>query len=283
MNFRKHLIGFGLIGLLLIMSCTQNSQPESMQIHTTPLKEVQVNELQALFDSAKVTGATVVFDPGAMVFYSNDFDRCRKGYLPASTFKIPNSLIALETGIVENESTVFEWDGKKRRLKTWERDLTFREAFHASCVPCYQEIARKVGADTMRKYLDLFHYGDMVFDSSTIDLFWLEGNSRITAFGQIDFLKDFYEEKLPLSAHTYSVMKNLIVIEKNDRYTLSGKTGWAIRNENNLGWFVGYIESAKGVRFFATNLEPGPGFNMDEFTRIRAEITMKALEVTVKL
>lgn len=100
----------------------------------------------------------------------------KKRNLPASTFKITNSIIALETGVVENDSTLLKWNGEKRRFKNWEQDLILRDAFHFSCVPCYQEIARKVGENKMNKFLKKLDYGNMKVDSSNLDLFWLEEN-----------------------------------------------------------------------------------------------------------
>ncbi len=71
-------------------------------------------------------------------------------------------------------------------------------------------------------------------------------------------------------------MKDLIIIEKNDDYTLSGKTGWSIRNGNNNGWFVGYIEKGDKIYYFATNIIPSKEFNMNMFAKIRQKITIKA-------
>ena len=88
------------------------------------------------------------------VYYSNDFKWANAGRLPASTFKIPNSIIALETGVVENDSTLFEWDGIERSIKNWNQDLLFREAFHFSCVPCYQKVAREISEKRMNVYLN---------------------------------------------------------------------------------------------------------------------------------
>jgi beta-lactamase class D len=73
-------------------------------------------------------------------------------------------------------------------------------------------------------------------------------------------------------------MKRMIVIEENDNYRLSGKTGWSIRNGNNNGWFVGYLETRNKTYFFATNVEPEQQFNMDLFPMIRKDLTFKALE-----
>lgn len=241
-------------------------------------REIVIPEFQTIIDSANVVGSILIYDSEGDKFYSNDFNWAKNGKLPASTFKIPNSIIALETGTVENDSTLFKWNGEKRRLRDWEQDLIFRDAFHFSCVPCYQEIARKIGVENMTEYLNKLVYGDMKVDSANIDLFWLEGDSRISQFQQIDFLKRFYQSELPISERSETIMKRMIVIEENDNYRLSGKTGWSIRNGNNNGWFVGYLETRNKTYFFATNVEPEQQFDMDMFPMIRKDLTFKAFE-----
>lgn len=245
------------------------------------MRREMVSEFQVILDSANVTGAILVFDPSSNTFYSNDFAWCETGHLPASTFKIPNSIIALETGVMESDSTVIKWDGEKRRLGVWEKDLTLREAFHVSCVPCYQEIARKIGVERMKNYLAKINYGHMVVDAAGIDVFWLEGESKISQFEQIDFLYRFYNSELPISSRTQQIMKQLMVIEENDTFRLSGKTGWSVRNGNNNGWFVGYIEKGEKLLFFATNINPKVEFNMDLFPVIRKKISLKALKMLI--
>ena len=122
----------------------------------------------------------------------------------------------------------------------------------------------------------------MLVDSASIDVFWLEGESKISQFEQIDFLQRFYFSRLPISERTEKMMKKLMVIEENDTFRLCGKTGWSIRKGNNNGWFVGYIEKGEKLLFFATNINPNVEFNMDLFPVIRKEITMKALEVLLE-
>ena len=241
-------------------------------------REILVSEFQTIIDSANVEGAILIYDLDGDKYYSNDFEWTKNGNLPASTFKITNSIIALETGVVENDSTLFKWNGEKRRLKNWEQDLIFRDAFHFSCVPCYQELARKIGIKRMTEYLEKLEYGNMKVDSTNIDLFWLEGESRINQFQQIDFLKRFYQSDLPISEQTKRIMKRMMVIEENDEYKLSGKTGWSIRNGNNNGWFVGYIKYKSKTYFFATNVEPKEQFDMNMFPIIRKDVTFKAFE-----
>jgi beta-lactamase class D len=117
-------------------------------------------QLQKLLDSSKLSGSILIFDvEKGKYFCSNDFALTKKVFLPASTFKVPNTLIGLETGII-NINTIFKWDGKKRKLKIWEKDLNLHDAFHASCVPCFQELAEKIGPKRMQEYLNKFEYGN---------------------------------------------------------------------------------------------------------------------------
>jgi len=269
--------------IIFLAGCGQTarkgSEDKKEKIEVTEASREMVPAFQEILDSAKVSGAVLIFDPANNAYFSNDFEWCNTGHLPASTFKIPNSIIAIETGVMNDDSTMIPWDGKKRRLDVWEQDLTFRDAFHYSCVPCYQEIAIKIGVHRMREFLEKFKYGKMDVDSSTIDRFWLEGNSEISQYQQIDFLDRFYRSELPISRRSDSIMKRMMVIEENDTFKLSGKTGWSIRNGNNNGWFVGYLEKENKVLFFATNINPGVEFNMDLFPVIRKEITMRALRL----
>jgi beta-lactamase class D len=240
--------------------------------------EIKSFKIQSIIDSAKVEGSVLVYDLQKKVYYSNDFEWAKKGNLPASTFKIPNSIIALEIGIVEDDSTLIKWDGITRSFKNWNQDLILKDAFHFSCVPCYQDIAKRIGEKRMNEYLSKFDYGNMKVDSSNIDVFWLEGDSQINQFQQIDFLIKFNESKLPISETTQRIMERLIVIDDNKNYQLSGKTGWSIRNGINNGWFVGYIEKENNFYFFATNIEPKKQFNMEMFPIVRKNITIDALK-----
>jgi beta-lactamase class D len=56
---------------------------------------------------------------------------------------------------------------------------------------------------------------------------------------------------------------------------MRAKTGWALRVEDQIGWFIGYVEKGNDVYFFAINLqskEPEEGF------KSRQEITFKILK-----
>lgn len=272
---------FPLIIILTILFCActekQKETANAQKLDDSAVR-IQSSVFQSIIDSSNVKGSILIYDFQKDSYHSNDFEWANTGKLPASTFKITNSIIALETRVVENDSTLFQWDGQQRDLKIWEQDLTFKKAFHFSCVPCYQDVARRIGSERMNLYLKKLEYGDMKVDSLNIDLFWLEGESSINQFQQIDFLKRFYKKKLPISARTYSIMKRLMIIEEGEAYILSGKTGWSIRNGNNNGWFVGYVEIEQGTYFFASNVEPRGDFHRDSFITARKEVIYKALK-----
>jgi len=267
------------LSILILASCSQQKSKISPEDEKQPSKQVLVNGFQDVLDSANVKGAILFYDLKKDIFYSNDFEWSKAGRLPASTFKIPNSIIALESEIVENDSTLLRWDREPRAMKIWEKDLTFKQAFHLSCVPCYQEIARKVGFERMQQFVVKFDYGDLDISPKNIDKFWLEGNSKVSQFQQIAFLRKLYLDSLPISNRTSRIIRRMMVMKTSSDYTLSGKTGWAVRGNHNNGWFVGYIESAGNTFLFATNIEPGKEFVRNEFLSARKAVTMKAFKI----
>jgi beta-lactamase class D len=264
--------------LTLLVSLTSCSNEQTISVTNEIENKIVQLEFQSILDSAYVKGSILIYDFQEDNYFSNDFKWASQGHLPASTFKIPNSIIALETGCVENDSTLFKWNGEKRGNKNWEQDLIFKDAFHFSCVPCYQEVAHKIGVSTMRDYLNLYDYGSIKVDTETLDNFWLEGDSRITQFEQIDFLSALYESNLPISLRTDTIIKKMIVIEELDTYKISGKTGWSYTKGIDNGWFVGYIETKKKTYFFATNIEPKENLKMNLFAQARKNVTYQALK-----
>lgn len=232
--------------------------------------------LQTILDDARVEGFVLIFDPQSDTYYSNDFEKSSMGYLPASTFKIPHSVIALETGVVAHDSTLIRWNGEKRFLAQWERDMTFQEAFQLSCVPCYQEIAQKIGYERMKHYLSVLDYGLMVLNEEQLQHFWLRGESRIHAFDQIDFLERLHDNSLPVSGRTMASMKKIMLTGDYGSFQLYGKTGLSIQHGKENAWFVGYIENDGKLFYFASQVSPLEDFPLASVTSVRREIIFRA-------
>lgn len=266
--------------LLMLVSCKEKKKESTDLQKEIDVVTRSINlEFQKILDEADVKGAILIYDFQNKNYHSNDFSWAKTGKLPASTYKIPNSIIALETGVVHDLNTIFPWNGERRFLKSWEEDLTFTQAFQRSCVPCYQEIARKIGVERMNEYLGKFQYGNIQVDSTTIDSFWLQGNARIDQFQQIDFLARFFQSKLPISKRTEAIVKEMMILKQTENYVLRGKTGWSIVDDLHNGWFVGYVENGTEVFFFATNVAPiSTTFDEKKFQECRKEVTYKALK-----
>lgn len=267
-------------GWLLEQYVLSPTVPNDLMKKVTAMKlaEDTVLMMKAVFEKYRLKGTILLYDPSADRYSGYSPSLWDTACLPASTFKIPNSLIGLETGVIDT-STVFRWDGKKRRLPQWERDLSLREAFAVSCVPCYQEVARKIGADRMKDYLGKMNYGTMDVTAANIDVFWLEGNSKISPRQQVSFLQRLHDGKLPLKPSTMAAVKSIMVNETGPGWTLSGKTGWAVRNGKNHGWFVGYLERGGGVTYIATLVWPENNELPGDFATARKYVTMDVLRL----
>lgn len=187
---------------------------------------------------------------GKTVFRSGD--ACGERFAPCSTFKIPNSIIGLETGAIEAD-TVMKWDGKKKYLKVWEQDHDLASAIRNSVVWYYQEIARRVGAETMRTYLDRFDYGNQDM-SGGLTRFWLDSSLKISADEQIGFLVKLYNDRLPVSKESMATVREILHHSAGEGWQISGKTGSSGSQGVSDGWWVGYVRQGETERLFATRI-----------------------------
>jgi beta-lactamase class D len=230
--------------------------------------------LKKYFDSNKVEGTFSIFNNSLGNFTVHNLARYKdSAFLPASTFKIVNSLIGLQTGRIVNERMVIKWDGVVRTFPNgdtafdWNKDLTMEEAFKASAVPYYQEVARRIGKDTMQQWLDSLNYGTKKITTS-IDKFWLDNSLKITPDEQLGLVKRLYFDKLPFNKTTQDIVKKVMVQESNANYTLAYKTGLGFKeNGKLLGWMVGWIEENKHPHFFVLNMEGEHDLNMVAFRK----------------
>ncbi|MEO1094078.1 MAG: class D beta-lactamase [Cyanobacteria bacterium J06638_28] len=206
------------------------------------------------FDDLDVEGSILIVDLNQNLTYEHNPERNTTPFLPASTFKIPNSLIALETQVIENDVSVLTWDGIVRSYPAWNQDLNMRLAFKFSAVWFYQVLARRIGHERMQEWVASIGYGNQNIGSTAeIDAFWLTGDLRITPQEQIQFLQRLYQDELPFSENTIATVKDIMIVEQTPDYTLRAKTGWALAS--NVGWYVGYLEQNDNVYFFATNID----------------------------
>jgi beta-lactamase class D len=152
----------------------------------------------------------------------------------------------------------YKWDGEIRFLPAWNKDLTLKEAFGVSCVPAFQNLARKIGPEKMQKWLDTINYGDRDI-SSGIDIFWLPRDGKksilISPEEQAQLIRKLVTGKLPFSENARNVLKEIMITKKTIKGTLYGKTGSGSTiggdPKQSIGWFVGYVECSKKTYAFA--------------------------------
>ena len=241
----------------------------------------QITAQDFSFGSRTYEGTIVVCGMNSNSRRIYNVERSKVRFSPFSTFKIPNSIIALETGIISDIDNIYKWDSQKYPLEDgwpdeWSGEHTMRTAFKFSVVPFFRNIAFQIGNKKMRDFVEKFEYGNMDI-SSGIDTFWLNGSLKISAEEQVEFLQKFYNGELDIAPASMDAIKDILVRERAADYSLSGKTGGGpIDGERGsaLGWYVGYVEKETDDYFFAMNIE---GRSFADIQAPRIEITKNIL------
>jgi beta-lactamase class D len=248
---------------LLFISCSVN-------------KAKTDDSLKKYFDEHKVDGCFTMLNnaDGEITVYNMKYDTMR--FSPASTFKIVNSLIGLQTGRITDEKMVIKWDGIKRWNEEWNKDMDMAEAFKVSNVAWYQEIARRIGKDTMQQWIDSIGYGNKDI-SGPIDSFWLNNKLKISPDEQLGLLKKLYFDQLPFRKSAQQILRDVMLRENNTAYKLSYKTGWGFAEDgNSIGWVAGWIEENRHVYFFVTFVKAPD--NKTDIKTVRMNITKSILK-----
>lgn len=287
----------GKVALLGLWSCAAShpipsqsqaapvpSVPAAAAAASTPLAPAgpaEHTEWQQYFAANHVSGTIAILDTQDHQLSCSDSTLCQTPTIPASTFKIAHSMIALETGVVQDAETKLPWDGNYYTVPGWNQDNTLRSAIQVSCAPCFQGIARKVGDTRMAEWLGKLDYGNHDM-SGGVDQFWLTGGLRISPVQQIGFLQRFDGGKLPIQPRTAETVRDLITLDVGRDYTLLGKTGCAQPPDvpELAAWFVGWLELPSHKVYFATLINRHePGIDPKPARRRVTESVLRALEL----
>lgn len=226
-------------------------------------------EWKVIFNENNVTGTFVLYDISSKEYKYYNKERAGSLYIPASTFKILNSLVALEKNVISDENKIIKWDGVDKGWNKWNKDQNMKSAIYISCVWFYQELARRIGAVQMQKWIDKVEYGNKLMGGK-VDNFWLEGDLKISAIQQIKFIERLINNELPFAAKNQEIVKRIMITDSTKNYVIHSKTGWAKR----IGWIVGYIEKADNDWIFALNIDINKKYELN----FRKKILYKVLE-----
>lgn len=210
--------------------------------------------ISALFAAQKLSGTFVLLDVASGTMSGHDAARANTRFIPASTFKIPNTLIGLTTGAVKSVDEILPYGGQPQPYPQWEKDMNLRDAIKVSNVPVYQELARRIGMQRMQENMARLHYGNGE-TGSVVDRFWLDGPLQISAVEQVQFLAQLAQGKLPFPKEAQDGVLDITLLEKNERWTLHGKTGWGTATKPGIGWWVGWVEKQGRIYAFALNID----------------------------
>ncbi len=250
-----------LTALLLLFAHTAFGQGPATELR---------DDFRQHYDRYRVQGSFALLDPQTdrlVLCNAEQFDR---PFTPASTFKIGNTLIGLETGAVADAGTVMPWDGTVRPNPAWNRDHDLQSAFRHSTVWYYQELARRIDPAQMQHWLTAADYGN-ADTSGGIDRFWLTGGLRISPRQQLDFLQRLHDSALPFSPRTMDITRNIMTVEDTLGHVLRAKTGWGTQDGMDIGWYVGYVETHGKVYYFANCIQTTDPDHKD-FARARIDI-----------
>jgi len=211
-------------------------------------------QLARLFEKEGVRGTFVVHDVAADSYTVHDRARAETRYIPASTFKIANSLIGLSTGAVASVDEVLPYGGKPTRRPEWAQDMSLRDAIRVSNVPVYQGLARRIGLARMREGLRQLDYGNRD-PGRVVDMFWLDGPLTISAREQTVFLDRLAQDSLPVPKAAMAGVRE--ILRQEGPAELYAKTGWGSPPgaQVDIGWWVGWVKKDGKLYTFALNVD----------------------------
>lgn len=175
----------------------------------------------------------------AVHYYNLDHDTAHK--MPASTFKIMLSLVALELGVVQDDKYIIPLNGDSSGRADWDKDLTLREAFEVSSEPYFKEVARRIGKERLQHFLDTVRYGNQKMGDSVATC-WTDNTLQISADEQVGFVRKMYFNQLPFSERSQRIVRSLMLRENANNRKLYYKTGWGQNDKEQELWIVGFAE-----------------------------------------
>jgi beta-lactamase class D len=224
------------------------------------------------FDTAlQHPGCFLLLDLTTGVTQVSEAQSCDVPTSPASTFKIPNSLIGLETGVTANADAIRHFDPEKHDYAEWGReDLTLTEAVRQSVVWYFRELAAEVGPERMQQMLDRLDYGNARIGDD-VTMFWLDGTLTISGREQLDFLRRMWTGELDVAPEHVQTLEGILAqplrnleTRVSDPSTFEAawsseieaqfKTGTNDYENGSVTWWVGRLQSQQRDVIFVSRV-----------------------------
>ncbi|RKS68155.1 beta-lactamase class D [Actinomadura pelletieri DSM 43383] len=248
------LAGLSLLGIATCGATAVEASPHTAVADMGRPGTIVRDDLRTVFDAAGVRGTFALLDVTARTTTVVDRRRAGTPMVPASTFKVPHALVALETKAVRSPDEVIPWDGTPQPFPEWERDMSMRDAVSESNAAAFQVIARRIGLKRERQWLHRLGYGNRR-TGTAVDRFWLDGPLTISAVEQTRFMARLAARDLPASDRHQRTVHDLIKQEEQDGYALFAKSGWQNAPDPGTGWWAGWVERGGRVYAFTLNID----------------------------
>lgn len=260
-----------LLALILLASCTSpNNKPLTTVNHFPEMRGcfLLYNLKTNTFD--KVIGDEV----------------CKERFPACSSFKVPLAVMAFDAGVLRDEKQTLKWDGQKRFLDAWNQDHNAATWMKESVVWFSQKLTPKIGAKKFQRYLDAFNYGNKDF-SAGLTQAWLnspnakEGALKISPYEQVEFMKNLWTNKLPVSQRSMELTRQITYLETSPKgFKLHGKTGSNFYDEAKkiqLGWFIAHVGNGEQEYIAVTQINDLRAVETKFFGGYRAKEITKAI------
>jgi len=263
--------------ILFVLSCnnTDNKNPQKAVEEKKSVSNIVLHpEWTESLTKNKLSGSVHIWNKNEDTWHHSDSASFHITNVPASTFKIFISLTALELGTIRDENEVLKWNGTKQQVASWNHDQDMREAFANSTNWFYEKLATDIGSATMKTWLDRANYSCNSIDGK--EKYWLEPGFEISPEKQIDFLRRLHDNELPFAQRNMDITKNIMFAKDTLGVKIYAKTGWAVPNNFNIGWYVGWAEKNNSIYYFATCIE-NPEPEIENFGDLRISTIYNAL------
>lgn len=283
-NYRKEtrlskvrgMLAFLLIADILLgfapMLSTSASGSEQYIFHENG-KNIQTLNLNSEFEG--YDGSFVLYDNKTDTWQIYNQEHAIERVSPASTYKIYDALLGLESGIITPEQSAFSWNGESQPFEAWESDQNLNSAMQNSVNWYFQTIDQALGSETIASFLQEINYGNQTIGDNT-DLYWADSSLKISPVEQVELLQKFYQNDFHFSDANINAVKEAIRISSDDNGRLSGKTGTGrVDGKDVNGWFIGYIEKSGHVYYFATNIQGTADTTGSKATEITKSVLSK--------
>lgn len=204
-------------------------------------------------------------DSGGILQQQGD---CQQRLSPASTFKIPLSLMGYDAGYLtdaHHPALPFR-EGYVALYPSWKSTIDPTSWMKNSVVWYSQQLTAWLGRQRLQRYVTQFDYGNRDLSGNPgmndgLTQAWLSSSLRISPLEQVAFLQKLVNRQLPVSPRAYAMTARITSVARlRGGWDVHGKTGTGYQMKpqdgpdlkHPIGWFVGWASKPGHTVVFAS-------------------------------